>query len=133
MQTIEFRVWNGYNMRGPTDALRFLYNKSVGFNKGVYFEAMLFTGKLDREETKIFEGDLISAIRSNSSLGNMGDLYKVVYSEMYGAFCLECVKSDNDFRIGKIAMTSGERPYLIDSKISVVVGNIFENPELIKQ
>jgi hypothetical protein len=132
MQTIELRVWTGNRMQGHKEAMRLLYNKACGLDWS-YFESMLFTGKLDRAGKKIFAGDLISAIRSNSSLGDMGDLYKVVYSERYGAFCLECVKSDNDFRIGKIAMTSGERPYLIDSKLSVIVGNIFENPEMIKQ
>ena len=67
-----------------------------------------YTGLTDRNGVKIFEGDILEA-----GSGNRG--YVVFIN---GAF----MKSGN----------SKDMPFLIASDVNAVIGNVFDNPELMK-
>lgn len=67
-----------------------------------------FTGLTDKNGRKIFEGDILEA-----ESGNRG--YVVFIN---GAFMKSC--------------NSKDMPFLIASDVNAVIGNVFDNPELLK-
>lgn len=105
-------------------------NQCYGY-VGTTVELMEFIGKCDKNGKKIFEGDLVKSTRSNTYLGNMNDIYEIIYNEDLSMFCFKCVKSDSEYRVGKIAMSSN-KPYIIISKQTEVIGNKFQNTNLLK-
>ena len=79
-----------------------------------------FTGLTNKNGVKIFEGDIV--------IDKEGCLYKVFLQEKYYEFSFECIKSDNKFLVNaKWALWSLPR-----SKDLEVIGNIFDNPELVE-
>lgn len=66
-----------------------------------------YTGLIDRNGVKIFEGDILEAIN-----GNRGYVMFI-----NGAFMKSC--------------NSKDMPFLIASDVNTVIGNIHDNPELI--
>lgn len=71
------------------------------------YELMQYTGLKDKNGKEIYEGDIMPV---------NGGKYVVVYSEDYARYCLQ--------------MPSGRM--FIPSKNSEVIGNIYENPELLE-
>ena len=67
-----------------------------------------FTGLTDRNGVKIFEGDILEA-----ESGNRGYVMFI-----NGAFMKSC--------------NSKDMPFLIASDVNAVIGNVFDNPELLK-
>ena len=120
MQTIELRVWTRNGMHGHQEALRLLYNQACGVNNGQYFQPMLFTGKLDKNGKKIFCGDILKIHTGNYPL-----YWRVEYSNIHSGFVMMWVRDKKQ-----------KEPTIdtnIKSDIVEVVGNIFENHEMIKQ
>jgi uncharacterized phage protein (TIGR01671 family) len=94
------------------------------------FTLMQFTGRLYKDQSEIYESDLVIAKKANSGLGDMNDIYEVRWNNDYSMWGLFCVKSDNNFRIGKFCMKSNGQPYILSNAISKV-GNIYESPNLL--
>jgi len=91
-----------------------------------------FIGLHDKTGKEIYCGDLVKAKRANSGLGDMDDLYEIVYHERYALYCYKCVRCDmNDYRVGKIAEGRTAHPYFISPAITEVIGNIHDNQDLI--
>ena len=117
MREIKFRVWNDYtnemryNFEGFTNKFDVL-NLTKFFNKENYLTLLQFTGLQDVDGKDIYEGDII-LIESNKCL------CPVEYSENDCRFLL---KNGRGYR-GYFAMIG-------DLKI---VGNIYENSELLEQ
>ena len=74
---------------------------------------MQFTGLLDKIGKEIYEGDLIK-------VGNFGDLHEVIWEER--AY----------YRMRKLGSNTGIAFYVNDRSLEVI-GNIYENPELLTQ
>jgi len=87
------------------------------------FKIMQFTGLLDKNGTKIFEGDIIK--------GESGLVYEVVWGlvkHTLSGYPKELSKLE---MVGWCAKKDGMMDALDDS-INEVIGNVFSNPEMIK-
>lgn len=121
MREIKFRIWNrkAKQIQYPTPP----WSANEGDLKEIYFDwniwdadklqqdLMQFTGLKDKNEKEIFEGDIVKRI-------NAGYIYTVEYSLEYAAYILRDL--DNDI------------VFLSDFNNIEVIGNIFENSELLK-
>lgn len=92
---------------------------------------MIGTSVFDKKGKEIYELDLCRANKPNSSLGSQNDIYMVEYSPLFAQFVFKCVNSDNSFRIGKIACNGNDQPFLITNKDVEIIGNIYDNSELL--
>lgn len=79
-------------------------------------ELLQYTGLKDKNENEIYEGDIVK-LRANHGIG------VVKYYDEWGAFVVEYIKS-------KPLTVLGMSYYEEDIE---VIGNIYENPELIKE
>jgi len=140
MREIKFRAWNGKEMK-PVSSINFDDDGSAltitfetaprgkyykPFVHGEYGHLMQFTGEKDEDAKEIYEGDIVD---------QMGLITEVKFR--YGCFFF-CSKTDD----GQI-MNSGagdfhhiikqykERKLKPFSRMKVI-GNIYQNPELIK-
>lgn len=129
---IKFRVWDGEQMWYPetktvdgnsTYISFFNDEKSIGWGlydlrignrlaSGSYDEIMEFTGEHTRGGKDIYEGDIVDFIYDDLSLRGA-----VKYE--YGSFCIDYEDYSPPLLLG-------------DACVIDVVGNIYENPELIK-
>ena len=142
MRTIKFRgkrIDNGEWVFGyfyrPNDGEE-CYIKNIDFaietNHEVYKKTVSqFIGICDKSGKEIYGRDLVKAKRGNTSLGDMNDIYEIVWHDEYACFCYKCVKSDNFYRVGKIA-ESRSHPFFVTPKITEIIGNSFEHPNLLK-
>lgn len=92
------------------------------FEKDCVF--MQFTGLVDKNGKEIYEGDIISLP------GWDPKEYQIVFLE--GAFCMGSLKKTEAFNVGDFVadihyLQSGGR-----GPVSEIIGNIHENPELLK-
>lgn len=107
MREIKFRAWNGKFMEIRNFNLEWNKKNETHFHKGATL--MQFTGLKDKNGKEIYEGDIV--ITDN--------LLKYYVFFMNGFYCLKSVKTN--LVIHKIwEMDNLE-----------VIGNIYENPELL--
>lgn len=109
---IELRCWDKENkkMLNHVDCEEFTLHNICDWDGADFYEFMFYTGLKDRKENEIFEGDIIK--------DKDGIIYKVEY-----AMC-------QFLKVDKTQSTN-----LFDSNGYLelqVIGNIYENPELIK-
>jgi uncharacterized phage protein (TIGR01671 family) len=127
MRQLKFRIWNGFQFVTKSEVYIKACNGSLwDYDDGNLWSATAkiqqFTGLLDKNGTDIYEGDIVTYTSNN------GKDYKaeIVFSPTSAAFVLD---------------TSGR--HLLDDKYGdyyelhkdhsyEVVGNIFENNELLK-
>jgi uncharacterized phage protein (TIGR01671 family) len=127
-RTIKFRVWDKKHNRFieggevsyklyPGEERIVVYVNEQYFDSGEHrqndFELMQSTGLFDKNAVEIFEGDLLNFFGQHSP---------VVFAD--GAFWIEEVKTSS------LAEVGGELLRDIADRCEVI-GNIFENPELI--
>ena len=126
---IKFRVWDPENkvwLKGNeiafTAAMR-IYNKKgdMIYNAGI----CQFTGCQDKNGKEVYEGDVVQIMRQSFDLDDRGNnpvykpqISKVIYRDH--GFWVE----DEEF--------SWEGELMWDWNEMEIIGNIFENPELIK-
>jgi len=84
------------------------------------WQVMQFTGLKDKNDVEIYEGDIV---RSSGCLDEDLGEYKVAWHD--GRFRCECL----DSQYWHCGLDQGE----VDALNLVVIGNIYENPELLKQ
>ncbi len=114
---IEFRFWDGKKMRTDffIDSKGELYQWDsheldfVGNIKGV--QTLRFTGLLDKNGTKIFEGDILRQPWEDESGDHIAILQINDIRDVNG-----------DIEVGNIKGSTAE-----------VIGNIYQNPELLKK
>lgn len=127
MSEIKLKFWNTIVHRmSKVYTLEELHKEEVNW---LVVKPLRFTGLRDKKGFEIWEGSLVKARRGNTGLGNMNDIYVIHWSEKYACFCYLCVKSDNKWRVGKIA-ESNTHPYFVTPSITDVIGCIYENQEL---
>lgn len=115
MREIKFRAWSGEEMISPDyidrNGIAWWKENSIPTSTD---KVMQFTGLRDKNGREIYEGDIINAIISEFRIETMGE---VIYSEYYSAFV-------NKNHAGETILLK-----LDDFEI---IGNIHENPELLK-
>jgi len=93
-------------------------------NDGDDFIVMQYTGFKDKNGKEIYEGDII-LIDAGDSFLEIKQQYVVRYDSMIASYCFETNNGD------KIYLTRfGNPDFFIKNKVEVI-GNIYENPELI--
>ena len=109
---IEFRAWNIYKEEmielGDLESI-FITDRNLDFAN---YEIMQFTGLRDKNGVKIYEGDICKVYT--------GKICQVLFEAPI--FCLKILNDKSDFR------------YQTDTTFrdSDVLGNIYENPELLE-
>jgi len=124
MRTIKFRIWNVYekemldDVHFFTDDFTDMLNEFFNYYQNVVDDDeklifMQYTGLRDKNHREIYEGDIVRF--ENGKLG------KIVWSKKDAGFA---VKVD-----GELVFFDSD----IDADNIEVVGNIFENPELLEK
>ena len=119
MRKIKFRVWSLKNSHWVTlTALDLEGRVCIGSSEPDDFVTQQFTGVLDRNNKEIYEGDLVRVFNSDGE-----DYHKqtseVFYSSRWAQFELKMTGNSLAY-------------YLVQYGSLEVVGNVFENPELLK-
>jgi len=123
MREIKFRVWDAHKRMWTEyrihDGVVYFLDKSTGVWVGKYdkrykeFDLMQYTGLKDKNNKEIYEGDIVTLHNGK---------YKVIFNSKEARFVLR----DDEFEMN-IPFTNN------NNKRMEVVGNIYENPELIKE
>ena len=125
MREIKFRAWDRFKQRWSNykinDGTVYFMDKNTGVWYGSYnkrykdFNLMQYTGLKDMRGKEIYEGDILAN-------GNDEKTYKVIFEN--GSFRAEFEGDFEEYSFD-----------LIDVVLQgcEVVGNIYENPELIKE
>ena len=137
MRTIKFRVWDGKKMYLPKNETIFKNasfwqvgvsdGETINKEKVEQFSIMQFTELYDKNGKEIYEGDLIEQTNFN------GEQYKALYEVVYEgeSFCLKMHKgNEKAMSIGGLSCFGHYED--LQLKKGVVIGNIFENPDLVK-
>ena len=123
MRDIKFRAWHKEKkIMGEVLGIDILH-KEIFFSNGdvdccgfadlKYIELMQYTGLKDMREKEIYEGDIVTLHNSE---------YKVIFNTEEARFVLR----NDEFEMN-IPFTNN------NNKRMEVIGNIYENPELIKE
>jgi uncharacterized phage protein (TIGR01671 family) len=121
---IKFRVWDKRETKGMSTK-NMLYDAQLhhfwqDFVDYPGYELMQYTGLTDKNGKEIYEGDILKI-----SYGAMGDVIgQVLYEADHGGYIFQWErKGPNQHHINLNCDVAFE---------SVIVGNILENPELLK-
>lgn len=128
MRTLKFRAWHneeGYMVesdRGVYTALQHVLGVTVGSGfsncdmsaKPLRYTVMQFIGMSDRNGKEIYEGDILTSVHSKYT-------YKVEWQERFASFGIRILEHELRNTVNQIT-----NPLALE-----VVGNIFQNPELI--
>ena len=123
MREIKFRAWDTLKKMWTNykihDGIVYFMDKNTGVWFGKYnkryktFDLMEYTGLKDMREKEIYKGDIIVL---------HGSKYKVIFKTKEARFVLR----DDEFE--------SEIPFTNNNNERIkIVGNIYENPELIKE
>ncbi|WDD89088.1 YopX family protein [Fusobacterium nucleatum] len=126
MREIKFRAWHKEKkIMGEVLGIDILHKEIFFSNEDVDcyehtdfkdIELMEYTGLKDKNEKEIYEGDIVK-LRANHGIG------VIKYSDEWGAFVVEYIKP-------RPLVVLGMNYYKEDIEI---LGNIYENSELIKE
>jgi uncharacterized phage protein (TIGR01671 family) len=120
MKIIKFRAWYDGKMIYEKNILHLsnednLILRLAKFWSNVRNESIImqFTGLHDKNDTEIYEGDIYKE--------SDGKIYVCEYSQDDAAFLWVCIDEDETCTMN----------YGIDSKDCQIIGNIYENPDLV--
>ena len=126
---IKFRAWTGEQMVFPDciDRIGRAHWKENSISE-ISRQLMQFTGIVDKNGKEIFEGDILRDYTSSGKLIHMsevcfGDTFQFMEEGYYGWY-LKLIKSGFNTPAKACQLNSSCR-------MSEVIGNIYENPELI--
>jgi uncharacterized phage protein (TIGR01671 family) len=121
-RVIKFRCFYGGKMDDHAEVMRLLYNASTGYPQLTQFIPLQFTGLTDKEGKEIYEGDIIEFNESDTLKD--GSYLRLIVSWI----------QDNQSAGWGFVDTKGNKVHLsfIHSKREQVIGNIYQNPELLK-
>ena len=119
MRKIKFRVWDGVDHMSQPFTLGELQSGLIQFTSDC--PVMQFTGLSDSKGIEIYEGDIIGSEEGDSDLLYISH-HKVVWHD--SGLRGKQICSNGSF-IGIDYWTRGDKGY-------VVIGNIYQNPELLR-
>lgn len=145
MRDLKFRIWNKIAKKmfdkqrvGEHGSLEFtdglgcyhLLSDTIEGNKE-QTELMQYIGLKDKKGVEIYEGDIVKFKGKN---------HEIKYWESYGMFGMSGVNLysggvDESKPMGSIGSSTKYKPYVLNTyyqKQIEVIGNIYENPEMLK-
>jgi uncharacterized phage protein (TIGR01671 family) len=123
MRDIKFRAWENSlkYMKYPK-----LWDNSMPSNWDKWYTLMQYTGLKDKNGKEIYEGDIITRTKVN---GEFVHNTKVRWSDASAGFVVETLEP-KEFEGELHTLTYPLNGGL--SRIGAIIGNIYENPELLK-
>ena len=129
MRTIKFRGFTNcliqdkwvYGFLSKEDKIRSTSNIDFEVEKKSIGQ---FTGLYDKNGKEIYEGDIVEKTVNNIISSHR---FKIVYSECFAGFC-RLYNKEKGTRDGLISLSEMD----VDREEIKVIGNIYDNPELLK-
>lgn len=144
MREIKFRAWNNENKKIQNNvysqSLKQPLNDFISNVQKQKIILMQFTGLKDKDGKEIYEGDIVKCFKANSKLGDdmewTSEYSNAVIKNSGWTFYFDNINTE-DYEF--FYSPDGSRFHISDNielreyEECEVIGNIYENPELLKQ
>lgn len=134
MREIKFRAWDGTEMYTPIigdkGELFRSYRDVEDFNPAINDDLMRYTGLKDKDGREIYEGDVLDVtteLLTNLGRTRTGKMHTTYYEVLWNVECW----ATKVLRAKTLVIGHVSNGLKIPAGYGKVIGNIYENPELI--
>ncbi|MEK3819644.1 YopX family protein [Cytobacillus sp. FSL W8-0315] len=130
MREIKFRAWDldTQDRMYSWDEIKLHFNEHLEHERVV---TMQFTGLKDKNGKEIYEGDLIKKKFKDREIGEFYAIGEVVYGYWYAGFTVP-YNYHGYKKLERLSNSFDKDGWVVANRDMEVIGNIYENPELIK-